>query len=331
MTDSLVTIVVPFFQNERGILTKAVRSALRQKDFDDYLIVVVDDQSPVPARDELGKIIDEHPNKIHILERTNGGPGAARNTALDSLPAETPYVAFLDSDDEWTDTHLRNAIDALEQGYDCYFADHFQLGSEVSAFKRAGRLNLAEHTKLKTYVSLYEFSKDMFDQILMGNLIGTSTVVYRFRKFRHLRFRERFRMAGEDYIFWLELSRAGARYVFSPESECAYGKGVNVYSGSGWGTDKYLDLVHDEIKYRKFIIDFFALNKRQRRLLDDRISSLRASFALGLLHDLKRGKLGAIAKFIQLARMDGSMWPRLPFLLARAAARRPVRDEAKLP
>ncbi|MFQ5535032.1 MAG: glycosyltransferase family 2 protein [Sphingomonadales bacterium] len=301
MDNHHVAVVIPYFQKTAGILSRAVRSALQQRDFDDYHIVVVDDASPVPAREELQAMIDARPDKFAIIEKTNGGPGTARNTALDSLPAHTPFVAFLDSDDEWTDTHLRNAIAALDKGYDCYFADHYQLGSGETAFNKAHRLDLAEHEKLDGPGPVYGYTKDMFDQILMGNVIGTSTVVYRFHKFPLKRFRERFRMAGEDYIFWLDLCTGGARFAFSAQSECTYGKGVNVYSGSGWGTDNYLDLLHDEIGYRKFILELFSLTKPQTRYLNRRISGFRAAFVRGLIHELRRGNIGALTKLARLA------------------------------
>ena len=42
------------------------------------------------------------PHSVQVIVQPNGGPGSARNTGLDSAPPDTRYIAFLDSDDEWT-------------------------------------------------------------------------------------------------------------------------------------------------------------------------------------------------------------------------------------
>lgn len=122
--DSQVAVIIPFYQKAQGILTKAIASALNQVDFGNITIIVVDDASPVSARSELADVMTAHPGKIRILEQPNAGPAAARNKGLDNVPQGTQYVAFLDSDDEWIDTHLANATAALGSGYDFYFSDH---------------------------------------------------------------------------------------------------------------------------------------------------------------------------------------------------------------
>jgi succinoglycan biosynthesis protein ExoW len=254
-----IAVVIPFYEKEAGILTKAVLSALRQTGIGELDIIVVDDSSPASARDELGRLMKEHPGKITLVSQPNAGPAAARNLGLNSVSADTEYVAFLDSDDEWIECHLSNALSALERGYDFYFSDHFQLNQTVSAFNRAKRIQVGSHPEIDRRENLRAYSGNMFDQILHGNIIGTSTVVYRYRRFPALRFREEFVYAGEDYLFWLELSRLTQRIAFSSLCECTYGEGVNVFAGSGWGTEKSLIRLHYEIKYKKALKTLFPL------------------------------------------------------------------------
>jgi succinoglycan biosynthesis protein ExoW len=59
---------------------------------------------------------------VKLVKQENAGCFAACNAALDNMGADTDYVAFLDSDDEWFDEHLANALIALDQGYDLYFS-----------------------------------------------------------------------------------------------------------------------------------------------------------------------------------------------------------------
>lgn len=285
-----VAIVIPYYQKQAGILSKAVRSVLAQEGGIDWTIVIVDDQSPVPARSELAELLPGNEARILIVEQPNGGPAAARNRALDSVPAGTEYVAFLDSDDEWVPAHLARAVAALEEGYDFYFADHYQLGQTVGAFRRAGRIDPAQHPRLQAGAALHSYAGSMFDQILGGNIIGTSTVVYRFARFPALRFRAEFVYAGEDYLFWLELSRLTPRIAFSDLVECTYGKGVNVFAGSGWGTEHSLSRLHYEIKYKKALPRLFELSALQAAATRAAVRGLRRSFVADLLHRLRHAR-----------------------------------------
>lgn len=316
-----VAVVIPYFQRERGVLRRAVASALAQRDVAVDLIIV-DDASPVPAAAELEGAIDcesDHAT-ITVLRQANGGPAAARNRALDAVPPGTEYVAFLDSDDEWTPEHLAHAVTALDSGYDFYFADHFQLNQNVSAFARAGRIVPAAHPQIGADVHLRAYAGDMQDQIMTGNIIGTSTVVYRHARFPTLRFREQFVYAGEDYLFWLELAGLTTRIALSDLNECRYGAGVNIFAGSGWGTESSLRRLHHEIRYRKALPRLFKLSAsqhaRQRRVL----WRLRRSFVADLLHRLRHRKAIEAA----LLRQHWSLDPQtfvfsLPLLLVPPA------------
>lgn len=283
-TECSIAVIVPFYQKVSGILSKAILSALRQVQVNNVSIIIVDDASPVPARIELADIVQEYADRIIVIEQPNAGPAAARNKGLSSVPPGTRYVAFLDSDDEWIDTHLMNAVTALEQGNDFYFSDHFQLNQTVSAFKRASRIRIADHPSIAGSEFLRTYDGDMFDQILMGNIIGTSTVAYRFAKFPDLRFREEFVYAGEDYLFWLELSNRTKKIAFSTQCECRYGEGVNIFSGSGWGTEKSLIRLHHEMKFKKALPKLFKLTPVQLAANRQSVTTLRASFVRDLLH-----------------------------------------------
>lgn len=295
-------IVIPFYQKEPGILIKAVNSVLQQSlPSEQIRIIIVDDASPVRAQDELASLAG-YPG-IQIIEQANAGPAAARNKALDNVPNEVQFVAFLDSDDEWTPDHLTNAKEALTDA-DFYFTDHFQLDQTVSAFKRAGRITPSNHPAIGANGNLHRYVGDMFDQILSGNVIGTSTVVYRYRKFPELRFREDFVNAGEDYLFWLELAGLTDRIAFSSLCECTYGQGVNVFAGSGWGTEKSLARLHYEIKYKKALPRLFRLTDAQRSGVRLALNALRRSFVADVLHRLAHRKPLGRDLLLKHARVD---------------------------
>ena len=80
----------------------------------------VDDASPVTAASEIDALPSSWRQRISVLRQTNRGPGGARNAALDRIPEGTGFVAFIDSDDEWTPGHLQRCIGWMKtEGADC--------------------------------------------------------------------------------------------------------------------------------------------------------------------------------------------------------------------
>ena len=122
-----IAIVIPFYQEEFGILRRCLASVFGQQLAGpvDIAVLVVDDASPADPAADI-KAAGEPPSNmvVQLIRRPNGGPAAARNTGLDHIGADTDFVALLDSDDTWQPEHLQRAIDSLEPGFDVYFADH---------------------------------------------------------------------------------------------------------------------------------------------------------------------------------------------------------------
>lgn len=312
-------VVIPYFQRQSGVLQRALASVARQAGCPlPVRVLVVDDASPVPPEPELAAIAWPDGIQVEILRRPNGGPGAARNTGLDAAGADTLYVAFLDSDDEWSDDHLARAVAALNQGFDFYFANHYQLDQSVGAFERAGRIRPSEHPVVDCgHGDIHAYAGDLFDQTLRGNVIGTSTVAFRFRKLSDQRFHPEFRSAGEDYLFWMEVAVRGARAVFSSKVEAVYGKGVNVFAGSGWGTAHHLRRVHEEILFKKRIRQNFQLNQVQAAHVRAELRKLREAFVRALAHGLVRRQSQTIGVALRHLAADPVTFLTMPVTLIR--------------
>ncbi len=310
----MITVVIPYYQKKTGILARALASIKLQEPCGMPVhVVVVDDASPVPAKGEVDSL-GNLPFSIEVICQENSGPGGARNTGLDHAPQGTRYIAFLDSDDEWDSSHLRRAILALMEGYDFYFSNLYHLEQNVGAFERAGRLEMAAHSSLNVLEhGLYAFNGDMLDQIIRGNVIGTPTVVYDFVRWPNQRFQIEYTHAGEDYLFWMTFAVAGTKIAFSSQCEVKCGRGVNVYSGSGWGTEQHLLRIHNELKYRKATARLYTLTSDQQAHLKRCIENLRTSFARDLLHRLAHRKALPFATLRAHLRLDPLSFARLPF------------------
>lgn len=285
----MICVVIPYFQRQPGILAKALHSVFRAEGVDDVRILVVDDGSPIPAKEELATLGNTR-FQVDIIEQPNSGPGAARNTGLSNLPEGTQYVAFLDSDDEWLPHHLANALTALNAGFDCYFSDFLQLGAEISAFRRSGRIRPEEYQSISGRSDLHVFSGDMANQVITANIIGTPTVVFDSQKYSDIRFRVDLKMAGEDYLFWLDLALRGANFSFGSTIEIICGKGVNIFAGSGWGTENHARRIIDELSFRRCLLTDYSLNELQRSSVKSNIRNLRDGFVRDFIHRLRHRK-----------------------------------------
>ena len=141
-----IAVVIPHYQRATGLLSTAVKSAFAQTLAARIVVVVCDDGSPSPAADELNALPALPADQLIVIRQENGGAGAARNAALDAVPAGVRFVAFLDSDDAWRPLHLENAIHALELGYDAYFANFIGVGfPDIGHFERIGSLRPQDH------------------------------------------------------------------------------------------------------------------------------------------------------------------------------------------
>ena len=309
-----VSVVIPFYQRTEGLLKNAVLSALNQKTRANVQVVVVDDGSPVPARKELQEIFRDHPASIRLVEQANAGNPGAANTGIDHVSPDTDIIAFLDSDDTWAESHIERAVWAIENGYDLYFSDFYQLGQTVTAFNRAGRIKLEDHLRIHPTQPIYEYVGDMVNQILTGNILGVSTIAYNYGRFSNLRYRADFRHTGMEYILFVNLASKSRKIAFSSDPECTYGPGVNIFSDSGWGTDKYLRVLHDIIKYKKYLLDSMELTDSQRTLLTTSLRNHRIDYAKGLFHNLASNRKVDPRLLWRQLQLDPQTFLILPFV-----------------
>ncbi len=110
-TDNLtITIVIPAC-NAGKYISRAIDSVLAQTRPADE-IIVIDDGST----DDTADIVAQYENKVKCIYQQNAGPSAARNSGIDA--AQSQWIAFLDSDDQWHADKLEKQILLLKRNED---------------------------------------------------------------------------------------------------------------------------------------------------------------------------------------------------------------------
>lgn len=236
-----IAVIIPFYQERSGILTRALRSIEAQDATTiNVRVVVVDDESPVPVSEELTATKYVATVPITWLKQLNGGPGAARNAALDHLQFDPPdFVAFLDSDDVWMPDHLSRALAVLGQSADFYGADHVRVGSAGETFFDSHPETRDVLNRLSSGSSIFG-GRRVFDleghcalrAFIENYIVQTSTVIFRWSALKQLRFDVALRSAGEDNMFWMRSSQISRQCKIDTIVAVKCMDGVNIYENS---------------------------------------------------------------------------------------------------
>ncbi len=107
----LVSIITANYNCERFIAA-TIESVLNQT-FKDWEMIIVDDLSTDNGVSIIKRYMAQD-ERIKLIElKTNQGPAVARNTAI--AAAHGRFMAFLDSDDQWTPTKLEVQIKFMQE------------------------------------------------------------------------------------------------------------------------------------------------------------------------------------------------------------------------
>jgi len=234
------SVIIPYYQREPGILTRALRSVFAQT-HPDFEIIVVDDSSPLSAENDLRNFSAEERSRIAVIKQPNAGPGGARNTGLDHVQADSAYAAFLDSDDEWTPDHLSNAVTAMSLfDADCYWASIRGGDAFYYHFGVADLADLTKTVRLCEEPPIVEIPDLAGTMLRNWSFMHLSCMVIGERLFRGVRFEAALRLAAEDVLFFYDCVRNARRTVLSEAIGAERGEGINIFHGMGADSPLFL-------------------------------------------------------------------------------------------
>lgn len=201
MKHHLVSIIMPCHNGER-YLASSIRSVLGQT-YQNWELLVIDDASTDSSIDIIQAICQEDCRvKLMINDNPRGRPYAPRNYGI--TRAQGDYIAFLDCDDLWKESHLEDLLKVFDDSHDV-----------VAACSWYCRID--ENGKVDGLVRTPEtFS---YHHLLYDNFIGNLTGMYDVRKRGKVYQRECF---FEDYMIWLDVLKEGGIAKSSNTIEAYY-------------------------------------------------------------------------------------------------------------
>lgn len=205
--NELVSVVIPTY-NHAHLLGRALQSVLDQT-YANWEALVIDNHS----QDNTDTVVKSFGDpRIRLLKiHNNGVIAASRNLGMCEAGGE--WVAFLDSDDIWYARKLDIIMKNIENDstYDVWCHDEWMVN------------NKKEQKRLLHYGP---YQKDFYKRLLVeGNCLSPSATVVRrdFIVHHDLAFDLSPNYATvEDYGFWLDLARAGARFMFIRDIQGEY-------------------------------------------------------------------------------------------------------------
>lgn len=178
-----VSVIIPCYNAETTIV-QCVQSVLNQS-YRDLEMILIDDGSKDNTVQVLQNILKQNKAggiEIKIICQANAGPSSARNKGLEM--AKGQYVAFLDSDDEWTQDKIK---------------------AQMACFSNPS-IKLVGTAYNKKFKSLKDGLHTItFNMLLFSNYFPTPTVIVDRSVMKAIRFDEQMKYS-EDYRVWLSIA-----------------------------------------------------------------------------------------------------------------------------
>lgn len=197
-----VSIIIPTY-NSRFFIRRTVRSVMNQT-FSDWELILVDDCSTDDTRDILEDLASKDDRiRFYKTESNSGAPALPKNIGLQKSKGE--YIAFLDHDDEWLPSKLKEQLEIIQ-----YSRDNIAM---VSCY-----LNLKNwHTNKIESVHNKFPKKNKLQNLYQRNFFVTSSgMVVKRSVFEDVGlFDSRFKVS-DDWDMWLRIMRAGYDFEICP-------------------------------------------------------------------------------------------------------------------
>lgn len=184
MENKKVSVIIPVY-NAEATIVGAMKSVIEQK-YHDWEMFLIDDgstdSSALAIKDYLKSLLPDSERKIFYYYQKNAGPSKARNFGIGKATGR--FIAFLDSDDEWTSDKLQLQVSYCENKKNALISGGFN--KSIYESKKG------------------EFTEIALNQLLLRNNFMTCSVLIDLEVIdkKEVFFNESQKYA-EDYRLWL--------------------------------------------------------------------------------------------------------------------------------
>ena len=198
-----ISIVIPSYKTSYKIICRTIKSCLAQS-YQPFEIIVVDDNGGNEFSEISKKIASEYTEKVNVLlNDKNRGANFSRNRGVNAAKGE--YIAFLDSDDEWSNDYLEKVANIIECQKAVFVTTNYQIVHKDGVLP-------PEFDKEKFIPG--NISKNELYQDLVG---PTSTVVIAKDLIIKAGLFDESLPARQDYDMWLRVTKlAPIHYNYDP-------------------------------------------------------------------------------------------------------------------
>jgi succinoglycan biosynthesis protein ExoW len=317
---SNITVIIPFYQKNDGILRRGLSSVFAQS-YQDFDIVIVDDESPYPIAKELEPLSQSQRDRIRIIHQQNRGPGGARNTGLAHLGTHSQYIAFLDSDDIWHQDHLKNAIETMQRfDADCYWAsigggEGFEFHFGIQGLEQIETVHRLQDTPLVLEVP--DMTGLMFKQgefLYLSQFLHLSTMVIGRALAAKVQFEAQLRLAAEDVLFFSDCVLAAKRVTLCGAEGAQRGEGMNIFHSIDAKSPVYLKQQFDMCLAQNILVEKFAKRSSLLAAIRESKETVRRHALWSQVGRIKRGQMPQIGLLARWVLKDPRLLLTLIFL-----------------
>jgi teichuronic acid biosynthesis glycosyltransferase TuaG len=264
-----VSVIMPSYDHA-SYLPEAIVSVLNQS-FEDFELIIVDDCS----KDDSQSIIESYQRmdkRIRtVFHKENEGIAKTLNDGMNK--AQGKFIAFIASDDVWSVSKLEKQLLELKKNEDTIV---WSEGEIIDSKSRPmgdtfTRRHGASHSKK---------SGDILIELLSGNFIFASSLVFKRENARDIRFDCGLKYLN-DYRFVVDLA-SKYPYRYMPEPLAKYrihGRNTNLSDKKGW--------LHDNMIVKKYFLREYGnrISKRMKYNMLHMIAEYNILYMIAALTD----------------------------------------------
>ncbi|AQT69624.1 putative glycosyltransferase EpsJ [Anaerohalosphaera lusitana] len=210
-----ISIVIAAY-NAAEHLPRAVKSVLAQT-IQPNEIIVVDDGST----DNTKQVLEQFGDRIKYIYQNNAGPGAARNTGIQTATSE--WISFLDADDEYLPNKLETQLEILARHPDL----HWITGNYIRCLcDTQTRVPLRTKDEINQILNGSDTYDDFMQAFTIGVFGWTGTMLIRRNAILKAGMFPTDIYLAEDIDLWLKIAYNHPRIGFAYEPLAIYHMGV---------------------------------------------------------------------------------------------------------